>query len=176
MWVISSKGQEFIIKVKERERDLKNNNKASITMTRAGHDWATELTWTMTNVHLEHSGESNTWKGCWTSGWRHCSWAIIWLVFGEEVVIQKKCILILIFIKYICSIYGSPGGSVGKESACNMEDLGSIPVSGRSPGDGNGNPLQYSCLENPMDRGAWWLQSMGSQRVRHKWVTKPMFN
>ena len=49
----------------------------------------------------------------------------------------------------------SPGGSDGKASAYNVEDPGSIPGSGRSPGEGNGNPLQYSCLENPMDRGAW---------------------
>ena len=48
-----------------------------------------------------------------------------------------------------------PGGSDGKESPCNAGDEGSIPGSGRSPGEGNGNPLQYSCLENPMDRGAW---------------------
>ena len=47
-----------------------------------------------------------------------------------------------------------PGGSEVKASACNAEDLGSIPGLGRSPGEGNGNPLQYSCLENPMDRGA----------------------
>ena len=51
---------------------------------------------------------------------------------------------------------GSPCGSAGTESACNMGDLGSIPGLGRSPGEGNGNPLQYSCLENPMDGGAWW--------------------
>ena len=49
-----------------------------------------------------------------------------------------------------------PGSSVGKESAFNAGDLGSNPGLGRSPGEGNGNPLQYSCLENPMDRGAWW--------------------
>ena len=48
-----------------------------------------------------------------------------------------------------------PGGSDGKASAYNVGDLGSIPGSGRSSGEGNGNPLQYSCLENPMDRGAW---------------------
>ena len=48
-----------------------------------------------------------------------------------------------------------PGGSEGKASACNAGDPGSIPGLGRSPGEGNGNPLQYSCLENPMDRGAW---------------------
>ena len=50
---------------------------------------------------------------------------------------------------------GFPVGSDGKESACNAGDLSSVPGLGRSPGVGNGNPLQYSCLENPMDRGAW---------------------
>ena len=50
---------------------------------------------------------------------------------------------------------GFPGGSDGKESICNAGDLGSIPELGRSPGGGPGTPLQYSCLENPMDRGAW---------------------
>ena len=50
---------------------------------------------------------------------------------------------------------GFPGNSDGKDSACNVEDLGSIPGLGRSPGEGNGYPLQYSGLENSMDRGAW---------------------
>ena len=49
----------------------------------------------------------------------------------------------------------TPGSSDGKASACNVGDLGSIPGLGRSPGEGNGNPLQYSCLENSMDGGAW---------------------
>ena len=49
---------------------------------------------------------------------------------------------------------GFPGSSDGKQSACNIVDLGSVPRSGRSPGEGNGNPLQYSCLENPTDGGA----------------------
>ena len=53
-------------------------------------------------------------------------------------------------------LLGFPGGSDGKEPACNAGDLGSIPGSGRSPGEGNVNPLQYSCLENSMDRGGWW--------------------
>ena len=48
------------------------------------------------------------------------------------------------------------GGSDGKDSACNAGDLGSIPGLGRSPGEGNGNPLQYSCLKNSLDRGVWW--------------------
>ena len=62
---------------------------------------------------------------------------------------------------------GFPHSSVGKESACSAGDPGSIPGLGRSPGEGNGNPLQYSCLENPMDRGAW--QSMGSQESDRTW-------
>ena len=56
---------------------------------------------------------------------------------------------------------GFPGGSEGKASACNAGDPGLIPGMGRSPGEGNGNPLQYSCLENPMDRGAWWATVHG---------------
>ena len=71
----------------------------------------------------------------------------------------------------IIYVTGFPGGSDGKESACNEGDLNSIPGLGRSPGEGNGNPLQYSGLENPMDRGAWQVQSMESQRVRHDWKT-----
>ena len=54
------------------------------------------------------------------------------------------------------STQGFPGGSEVKAPACNVGDLGSIPGWGRSPGEGNGNPLQYSCLENPLDGGAWW--------------------
>ena len=50
---------------------------------------------------------------------------------------------------------GFPGRLVGKESPCNAGDPGSFPRSGKSPGEGHGNPLQYFCLENPMDRGAW---------------------
>ena len=68
-------------------------------------------------------------------------------------------------IGVLCASF--PGGSDGKVSACNAGDPGSIPSLGRSPGGGNGNPLQYSCLEISMYRGAWWLQSMGSQRVGH---------
>ena len=56
---------------------------------------------------------------------------------------------------------GFPGGSDSKESACSAGDPGSIPGSGSSPGEGNGNSLQYSCLENPMDRGAWWATVHG---------------
>ena len=56
---------------------------------------------------------------------------------------------------------GFPGGLDGKESACNAGEPDSIPQLGRFPGEGNGNPLQYSCLENSMDRGAWWATVHG---------------
>ena len=59
-----------------------------------------------------------------------------------------------------------PGASDGKESARNAEDPGSIPESGRSPGGGNGNPLQYSCLGNSMDRRAWWAAVHGVAKGR----------
>ena len=62
--------------------------------------------------------------------------------------------------------WGFPGGSEVKASACNAGDLGSILGSGRSPGEGNGNPLQYSCLENPMDGGAWWATVHGVAKSR----------
>ena len=65
------------------------------------------------------------------------------------------------------SKWGFPSGSEGKASARNGGDLGSVPGLGRSPGEGNGNPVQYPCLENPMDRETGRLQSMGSQRVGH---------
>ena len=74
----------------------------------------------------------------------------------------------LIRIIFLDSAYkGFPGGSEGKASACNAGDLGSNLVSGRSPGEGNGNPLQYSCLEIPWMEKPGRLQSMGLQRVRH---------
>ena len=67
-------------------------------------------------------------------------------------------------------IFGFPGGSVSKESAFNAADhlqagkAGSIPGSGRSPGEGNGNLLRYFCLGNPMDRGAWWTTVQGGRK------------
>ena len=65
----------------------------------------------------------------------------------------ERCIITLCTTKK--EKLGFPGGSDGKGFANSVGDIGSIPVSGRSPGDENGNPLQYSCVENPMDRGAW---------------------
>ena len=74
-----------------------------------------------------------------------------------------KCEVFLFFVK---SSSGFPCGSAGKESACSAGDLGSIPGLGRSPGEGNGNPLQYSCLENPMDGGAWKATAHGVAKIR----------
>ena len=67
----------------------------------------------------------------------------------------------------LCDPMGFPGGSEVKASACNVGDLGLIRGLGRSPGEGNGNPLQYSCLENPMDGGAWWATV---HRVAKSWT------
>ena len=66
-----------------------------------------------------------------------------------------------------------PGGSGGKESVCSAGDLGLISGLGRSPGEGNGNPLQYSCLENPMDGGTWQATIHAVARVGHNLRTKP---
>ena len=60
-----------------------------------------------------------------------------------------------------------PSSSDDKESACNVGDPGLISGLGRPPGEGNSNPLQYSCLENPMHGGAWWATVVGSLRVGH---------
>ena len=88
--------------------------------------------------------------------------------------------LLLVFLSSLQSIYlrllstvnyfsplGFPGSSDSRESACNEGDLGSISVSGRLSGGGHGNPLQHSCLENPMDRRAWWATVHG---VAKSWL------
>ena len=67
----------------------------------------------------------------------------------------------------LCYYHNFPGDSDGKTSAYIAGDPGSIPESGRSPGEGNGNPLQYSCLENPMDGGTWQATVNGVARVGH---------
>ena len=69
--------------------------------------------------------------------------------------------------------WATPRNSVGKESACNAGDPGSIPSWARSPGEGSGNPFQYSCLENPMDRGAWQVIAYRIASVGHDLATKP---
>ena len=96
------------------------------------------------------------------------------LLYGTEHYIQYPVIMekntkknAYIHLYIYVYVQGFPGGAEVKASACNVGELGLILGSGRSPGEGNGNPLQYSCLENPMDGGAWWAIVHGSQRVGH---------
>ena len=77
--------------------------------------------------------------------------AVLW----KWKVVQSLWAIVCPFLIKLSVNLGSPGGSDGKESACNAGDQGLIPGSGRSPGEGNGYPLQYSCLENSMHRRAW---------------------
>ena len=91
------------------------------------------------------------------SGWNE--WISLQVMLGRQL---------FYFVALYCRVelhrsipLGFPGGSYGKESTCNAGDPGLIPGLGRSPGEGNGNPLQYFCLENPMDRGAWWATVHG---------------
>ena len=74
-------------------------------------------------------------------------------------------VTIFSFLRYLYTVL-VPGGSDGKASAYNVGDLGSIPGLGRSPGEGKGNPLQYSCLENPMDGGTWYATVHGVAKSR----------
>ena len=96
-----------------------------------------------------------------------CSIAIFYLqslyidianIFVIEMVTKYSMVYIhcFFFRALYCIFWDFPGGSDSKASAYNMGDLGLIPGLGRSPGEGNGNPLQYSCLENSMDGEAWW--------------------
>ena len=95
---------------------------------RVGHDWATKLNWT----------------------------DYIYICIYIYVFVCYICVCVCVCITFWCLVKSSSDNSVGKESACNAEHLGSFPVLGRYPWEGNGNPLQYSCLVNPMDRGVWW--------------------
>ena len=93
-----------------------------------------------------------------------CSWSILNLQQGFLFSLWPLhfcvcCLRLSSHLYFSCLSF--LGGSGVKASACNARDLGSIPRSGRSPGEGNGNPLQYSCLENPMDGGAWWAKVHG---------------
>ena len=79
-------------------------------------------------------------------------------------------------INLYITIHSFLNGSVGKESAYNARDMGLIPGSGRSPGEVSGNPLQYSCLGNPMERKAWWAAVHRVARVGHNLGTKPPYS
>ena len=85
------------------------------------------------------------------------AWALLVGIYIDEFTVENimKLPYDSAIWKDICTPMGLPGSSDGKASAYNVEDPGSTPGSGRSPAEGNGNPLQYSCLENPMDWGSW---------------------
>ena len=91
----------------------------------------------------------------------------VWSLRGELMTKKEKRKSEYWLLGFLC-------GSYSKESACNAGNLGSIPEFGRSPGEGSGNPLRYSFLGIPMDRGIWPAQSMGSQRIRHNWATNTL--
>ena len=130
---------------------------------RVRHDWATELNWTECDVTVVVVTLS--WDFCLDSWYETFvnSPGIFWVDNLDEQMDPS--------LNGLINSWCFPGASDSKESTCNAGDLGLILGLGRSPGKGNSYPLQYSCLENSMDRGAWWLQSMGSQRIRHDWVT-----
>ena len=98
----------------------------------------------------------------------------IFLIYPVKWVPLSLCISFFFFFLWLCISEGRgcfPGGSDGKESAHSAGDPGSIPGLGRSPGGGNGNPLHYSCLENPMDKGAWWAPWGHKESDMTEWLT-----
>ena len=96
---------------------------------------------------------------------------VIWYIKVEyEINLNRKCKLYLITTK---ANHRFPRWLRGKNSPVNAEDVSLISGSGRSLEGGNGNPFQYSCLENPMDRGAWWATVHGMARVGYDLVSKP---
>ena len=97
------------------------------------------------------------------------SWLTTFQVHSKVIQLQIYTYIIL----KLFSVMGFPYSSVGKESGCNARDPGLIPGLGRYPGEWNGNPLQDSSLENPMDRGAWWATIHGIARVGHDLAAKP---
>ena len=100
--------------------------------------------------------------------------------FMHQMMWMMRSMFTLLESEWVCNLtnkskgkLGFPRSSVGKESACNARELGLISGLGRSPAEGNGNPLQYSCLENPTDRGVWQATIHGIARVGHNLATKP---
>ena len=93
------------------------------------------------------------------------SWCSLFLSFFPLSRLSLHSVSIFLIL-----LMGFPGGSVGKESACGAGDPSWIPGSGSSPAEGNGTPLQCSCLENPMDGGAWWAAVHGTTESQ-TWLT-----
>ena len=132
---------------------------------RVGHDWVTEWNWTETNIII-WSKPHSLWRRKTDTKLSDCPGSYSYLITSEVKNHNSHSISCLIFktsilfLKLYCEL-GLPGGSDGEKSARNARNLGLIPGLGRSPGEWNGYPLQYSCLENSMDRGAWWTTVHG---------------
>ena len=113
----------------------------------------TKSDWTKPKTSLDYIKHSfhrfSHIKGFRTWWSREKGWDFKWFIRPLKKKLDWEILAFTGLYKYF------PGGSDSKASACNVGDLGSIPGSGRCPGEGNGNPVQHSCLENPMDRGAW---------------------
>ena len=95
---------------------------------------------------------------------------VIYLQNNMQLIKENGYISVYLFgkiTKIYCKIKTHLGGSDGKESVCNAEDTGLIPEMERSPGEGNDNPLHYTCLENSTDRGIWWGTVRRVKRVGH---------
>ena len=115
---------------------------------------------TLKSLLQHHSSKASI---LWHSAFLILQLSHLYMTTGKIIALTRWTLLFL-----ICCLawsWGFPGGSDSKESSCNAGDPGSIPGLGRSPGEGNGNPLQCSCLEKPRDKGAGGLPSMGSHRV-----------
>ena len=120
---------------------------------------------------------SSTPSACSQQKWKHMSTQM--LVLGNSVHNRQKVGSVQMSTSwrvdkqnlYLYNGMGFPGGSDGKESACKAGDLGSIPGWGRSPGEGNSYPLQFTCLENSMDRGAGWTAVHSTAKSWTKWLT-----
>ena len=113
--------------------------------------------------------------GVWSNSCPLCQWSHIYVCNFfqklEQVWFHWKAVYLLICITFAIDF---PGGSNGKKSACSTGDPDSIPELGRSPGEGNGYPLQYSCLENSLDRGAWGVATdhgVAKSRTQLKWLS-----
>ena len=126
--------------------DIDNLISGSSALSKSSLNFWKFMVYVLLKVGLEN------FERCFTSVWDECNFAVVWSFFG---------------IAFLWDSF--PGGSEDKASACNARDPGSIPGLGRCPGEGNGNPLQYSCLENPRTEEPGGLPSLGSHRVGHDW-------
>ena len=116
------------------------------------------------SVHILLKPGLKDFEPYFASLWNECSCGVVWIFFG--IALLWDCnenwpFPVLWPVLRFCVYFCFPCSSVGKESACSTGDPGSIPGWGRSPGEGNGNPLQYPCLENLTDTGVWWAAVHG---------------